>query len=132
MMLPIMNEIKEELKNDLTSLKETVDQQYEVIKCLNETVSHDVDCCGGTGGWRRVLYLDMTDPNTNCPSGWSMTNYNIRTCGRASDGYYDTCDSVFFPVSGGEYSQVCGKLKAYQWARVTAGFWILSGIFYSE
>ena len=33
-----MNGIKEELKNDLTSLKETVDQQYEVIKCLNETV----------------------------------------------------------------------------------------------
>ena len=37
-LLPIMNGIKEELKNDLTSLKETVDQQYEVIKCLNETV----------------------------------------------------------------------------------------------
>ena len=30
--------MKEELKNDLTNLKETVDQQYEVIKCLNETV----------------------------------------------------------------------------------------------
>ena len=37
-LLPIMNGIKEELKNDLTSLKEKVDQQYEVIKCLNETV----------------------------------------------------------------------------------------------
>ena len=34
MLLPIMNGTKEELKNDLTSLKETVDQQYEVIKCL--------------------------------------------------------------------------------------------------
>ena len=73
--------------------------------------SHDIDCCGGTGGWRRVAYLDMTDPNTNCPSGWNMTNYTIRTCGRASDGYR-ACDSVFFPVSGGEYSQVCGKMKA--------------------
>ena len=52
--------------------------------------SHDVDCvdcCGGTGGWRRVVYLDMTDSNTNCPSGWNMTKSNIRTCGRASDGY---------------------------------------------
>ena len=65
-------------------------------------IAHDVDCCGGTG---RVVYLDMTHPNTNCPSGWNMTNYNIRTCGRASDGY-DTCDSVFFPVSEGKYSQV--------------------------
>ena len=25
--------------------------------------------CGGTGGWRRVVYLDMTEPNTNCPAG---------------------------------------------------------------
>ena len=49
-----------------------------------------------------------------------MTNYNIRTCGRASDGS-NTCDSVFFPVSGGEDSQVCGKMKAYQWG-LTAGF----------
>ena len=29
--------------------------------------------CGGTGGWRRVVYLDMTDNNTNCPSGWQLT-----------------------------------------------------------
>ena len=28
--------------------------------------------CGGTWGWRRAVYLDMTDPNTNCPSGWPM------------------------------------------------------------
>ena len=245
-----MNGIKEELKNDLTNLKETVDQQYEVIKCLNETVktqaeefeehrddtqsqfadtqsqfaeiktdlqtsqssinanlscvktdlatkisnninttisseltsyntkldlmnklfsddfndvktelsgindttneivdeiedhdkqtgtklmdiegyicdSHGCFTCGGTGGWRRVVYLDMTDPNTDCPSGWNMTNYNIRTCGRASDGY-GTCDSVFFPVSGGEYSQVCGKMKAYQWGW-TPGFYGYNG-----
>ena len=84
--------------------------------------SHDVDCCGSASrGWRRVVYLDMTDPNTDCPSGWNMTNYTIRTCGRASDGY-GTCDSIFFPVSGGEYSQVCGKMKAYQWG-VTTGFY---------
>ena len=83
--------------------------------------SHDVDCCGSASrGWRRVVYLDMTDPCTNCPSGWNMTNYNIRTCGRASDGYR-TCDSVYFPVSEGEYSQVCGKMKAYQWGW-TPGF----------
>ena len=31
-------------------------------------------------------------------------------------------DSVTFPVSGGEYSQVCGRIKAYQWG-LTDGFW---------
>ena len=33
-----------------------------------------------------------------------MTDYSKRTCGRASD-QYDTCDSVIFPISGGEYRQ---------------------------
>ena len=70
--------------------------------------------CGGTGGWRRVVYLDMTDPSTTCPSGWQLTGYSKRTCGRASTTAY-TCDSVTFPVSGGEYSRVCGRIKAYQW-----------------
>ena len=70
--------------------------------------------CGGTWGWRRAVYLDMTDPNTNCPPGWNMTGYSKRTYGRATDGY-NTCDSVFFPVSGGPYSQVCGRIRAYQW-----------------
>ncbi|CAI8008529.1 hypothetical protein GBAR_LOCUS5837, partial [Geodia barretti] len=29
--------------------------------------------CGGTWGWRSAVYLDMTDPNTSCPSGWQLT-----------------------------------------------------------
>ena len=76
--------------------------------------------CGGTGGWRRVVYLDMTDPHTICPSGWKMTGYSKRTCGRISNGLR-TCSSATFPVSGGEYSRVCCRIKAYQWG-ATAGF----------
>ena len=56
----------------------------------------------------------MTDPNTNCPSGWQMTGYSKRTCGRANSSHL-SCDSVFFPVSGGPYSQVCGRIRAYQY-----------------
>ena len=123
------NDVKTELNGINDTTNEIVDEIEDHDKQTGTKLmdieslicdSHDVDCCGGTGGWKRVVYLDMTDPNTNCPSGWNMTNYTIRTCGRASDGS-NTCDSVFFPVSGGEYSQVCGKLKAYQWGW-TAGF----------
>ena len=91
----------------------------ELMK-INETLTEQIINtsgglkCGGTWGWRRTVYLDMTDPNTNCPSGWNMTGYSKRTCGRATDGY-NTCDSVFFPVNGGPYSQVCGRITAYQW-----------------
>ena len=98
----------------------------ELIK-INETLTeqiinnHDGLKCGGTWGWRRAVYLDMTDPNTNCPSGWNMTGYSKRTCGRATSSLY-SCDSVFFPVSGGPYSQVCGRIRAYQYGGPDA-FW---------
>ena len=70
--------------------------------------------CGGTGGWSRVVYLDMTNPSTTCPSGWQLTGYSKRTCGRATDGT-NTCDSATFPVRGGEYTRICGRIRAYQW-----------------
>ena len=79
--------------------------------------------CGGTGGWRRVVYLDMSDPCTctTCPSGWKLTGYSKRTCGRATDGT-NTCDSATFPVRVGEYTRICGRIRAYQYAS-TDGFW---------
>ena len=69
--------------------------------------------CGGEGGWRRVVYLDMTDPTTSCPSGWQNNGYSKRSCGRVSSGLL-TCDSAFFPVTGGNYTRVCGKIIGYQ------------------
>ena len=91
----------------------------ELNEYLKENLTHQINSlgvhtCGGTGGWRRAVYLDMTDPNTDCPSGWRETGYSKRTCGKTNSGRY-TCDSVTFPVSGGTYSQVCGRIKAYQW-----------------
>ena len=92
----------EKIQNDVTFIRE----QYS---------------CGGTVGWRRVVYLDMTDPHTTCPSGWNMTEMCQRTCGRKSTGSR-TCSSATFPVIGGEYSRVCGRIRAYQWGQ-TLGFY---------
>ena len=92
--------------------------QLEMIK--DGIDSPPVYSCGGTGGWRRVVYLDMTGPNTTCPSGWNMTEMCQRTCGRKSTGSR-TCSSATFPVIGGEYSRVCGRIRAYQWGQ-TLGF----------
>ena len=33
-----------------------------------------------------------------------------------------TCDSAIFPVGGGEYIKVCGRIKAYQFGRPLAFF----------
>ena len=61
----------------------------------------------------------MTELHTTCPSGWKMTGYSKRTCGRNHTGIR-TCSSATFPVTGGEYSRVCGRIRAYQWGAINA------------
>ena len=75
--------------------------------------------CNGTSGWKRVAYLNMTDSSHYCPIGWVETDYSRRTCGRASTSKY-TCDSAIFPVSGVEYTRVCGQVLGYQFAAISA------------
>ena len=107
--------VNEALRSILNEMSQRIDNGLDSIQNLTEQITNNARyTCGGTGGWRRAVYLDMTNLNYNCPSGWQLTGYSKRTCGRASDGLY-TCDSVFFPVSRGPYSQVCGRIRAYQW-----------------
>ena len=124
-----------DLSSELTSLNESMnricdkmeeheDHMTTEIMELEETLQQNLTCelkeslippiCDGTGGWRRAVYLDMTNPTTHCPRGWNMTDYSKRTCGRAN-GRDRACDSVTFSVCGGEYSQVCGRIRAYSW-----------------
>ena len=107
------------------------EESFELYQNLQNTLTFQLDSiqsdvstllglytCGGTGGWTRVIYLDMRDNSTTCPSGWQLTGYSKRTCGRVSAGDptgRHTCHSATFPVSGGEYTRVCGRIKAYQW-----------------
>ena len=112
------------MRDELISLREKVDQQQEILECLEDQFCNSTEeqyTCGGTGGWRRAVYLDMTDPNTNCPPGWQLTGLSPRTCGRLSTGA-GSCDSVTFPVSGGAYREVCGKIVGYQYGQ-TSAFW---------
>ena len=99
------------------NLQDNITHQLETIKdCLNCPSEYT---CGGTGGWRRVVYLNMTDTNTTCPSGWQLTGYSKRTCGRVSIGS-NTCDSATFPVSGGHYNRICGMITGYQYGQPDA------------
>ncbi|CAI8058172.1 hypothetical protein GBAR_LOCUS31619 [Geodia barretti] len=98
------------LTNVTKELKKTADYILEL--------AHTYEC-GGTGGWRRVVYLNMTDPNTNCPSGWQLTSYSKRSCGKVNTSWL-SCDSVLFHDSGGDYTSVCGSIRAYQYGWVDA------------
>ena len=117
------------LKQDVASLNNTVsqicdklDDQAVVLQEIVSLVSHgkEESCskphpCGNAEEWRRVAYLDMTDPTTTCPAGWVRnTNYPRRTCGRKSSGPL-SCDPVVFSVGNGNYTKICGQIRAYQY-----------------
>ena len=71
--------------------------------------------CEGTG-WKRVAYLNMTDPGASCPHAWKLHTFDDkRVCGRLNSA----CDSTTFSVDWEEYSQVCGRIKAYMFESAT-------------
>ena len=76
--------------------------------------------CGGPG-WRRVVFLNMTNSSHVCPAGLNLTTYSRRTCGRAHSGWY-SCSSTTFSVGGSQYSRVCGRALAYRFG-VNAAFY---------
>ena len=71
--------------------------------------------CGTlTGGWMRVGFLDMTNSSHQCPSGLMERNDspNIRTCVRNET--LGGCTSVELSTANIQYSDVCGRITAYQ------------------
>jgi len=68
--------------------------------------------CGGTGGWTRVTYLNMTDPVQQCPDTWRYIASPKRTCGRTNN--LAGCSSASFNTQGTNYSRICGRVIGYQ------------------
>ena len=66
--------------------------------------------CGGSTGWRRVAYLNMSDPSQQCPSVWREITTPHRVCGRRSSG----CVGVNYTTGSVQYDQVCGRITGYQ------------------
>ena len=70
--------------------------------------------CGNiTGGWMRAAYFDMTNITNTCPQGMTYTTVSsIRMCRKTYTG--SGCISVTFPVHGVPYTNVCGRVRGYQ------------------
>ena len=67
--------------------------------------------CGSTG-WRRVAYLNMSDPSQQCPSVWQEITSPHRVCGRRSTTR--SCEGVNYTTGSEQYDQVCGRIIGYQ------------------
>ena len=68
-------------------------------------------CGNRTGGWMRVVKLDMTDSSAECPPGLCLNTTAPRTCRICN--YEGTCSLDTYFV-GTSYSRVCGRIIGYQ------------------
>ena len=67
--------------------------------------------CGGSG-WRRVAYLNMSNPSQQCPSVWREITTPHRVCGRRSARA--SCEGLTYTAGSEQYDQVCGRIIGYQ------------------
>ena len=74
--------------------------------------------CGGAG-WRRIAYLNMTDPSQRCPHPWREYGLPQRSCGR-STSTTGSCDSVRYSSHGIHYNKVCGRITGHQYGHTNA------------
>ena len=116
--------------SDVLNSGETTSGYYNIYLADGSITSVycNMEGCDGEGGWTRVAYLNMSDPSEECPTELRLYNeseVHVRVCGRQhSSGA--SCDSVTFSTYGVNYSQVCGRVRGYQFA-TPEGFFPLGG-----
>ena len=68
--------------------------------------------CGGSGGWKRIAFLNTTDFNQPCPGGTMLfqDSWPTRTCARTTHG----CVSLMYATDFMQYQHVCGRVIGYQ------------------
>ena len=105
----VIQELEQKVLQNIT--KELENELENINKYLHNSLGQMGGyVCGGTGGWRRVVCLDMTDTNTNCPSGWQLTSHsNKTTCGKAITSSYLVTQSSSLSVE--EPIPVCVDLS---------------------
>ena len=102
---------------DIKSARPNLPSDYYNIT-VNGTIS-TVYCnmdkvCGSGDGWTRVAYLNMSDPQQQCPSTLKLYQANgVRACGRIPRGGCKTVDS--FSSYDISYTEICGQVIGYQY-----------------
>ena len=77
--------------------------------------------CDDNGGWTRVGYLDMSEPNATCPTGLTKhidhqyNNIHHPLCGRSTSSNGCGCASTTISSLGVKYSKICGRIRGYQY-----------------
>ena len=106
------SECQKKLEELYSSLCEKIDQLMDyIISDCSPPEEEEITLCNITSSdWRRVAYINMTDPEAECPSGLkevSNSTTGQRACGRNVNV---GCSSV-----NTTYSHVCGYARGYQY-----------------
>ena len=91
----------------------------EILINIADNISntYTIPDCGGSG-WRRVAFLNMTDPDQTCPEQWRLYEQGtVRACGRQETNSA-SCDSVYFSPGETAYTQVCGRITGYSFSTI--------------
>ena len=103
------NQLLEEIRNNISN-----DLREILLNSVVPLLRSDAPRCPCLSGARsRIAFLNMSDPNHQCPSGWRLITSPRRACGRTSTGA--ECQSVLYPTNGISYTRVCGRVIAYQY-----------------
>ena len=102
-------------KEQLEILRNEVDNATLSLLCESVVpiLQGNVFSCGGSTGWRRVAYLNMSDPSQECPSMWQEITTPHRTCGRRSTTS-GSCEGLTYSTGSEQYDQVCGRIIGYE------------------
>ncbi len=91
---------------------------YLIVTPTNTTqyvYCHMETLCGADGGWTRLAHIDMTDTMDTCPGGLRLYEQDdVRACGRP-DSQNGGCSSIQYPSYGVKYSEICGRVRGYQY-----------------
>ena len=63
--------------------------------------------------WKKVGYLNMSDPTQQCPDSWQRRSSPVASCAKR-DSPPVLCDSINISTSGASYQKVCGRFRGYQ------------------
>ena len=71
--------------------------------------------CDNDTMWTRVGFLNMSDPDQDCPSNWNLVTSEapFRICGYGRGTVGEECLSHFYPTFGISFSRVCGRITSY-------------------
>ena len=91
-----------------------------VLGAKTQYCEMEAELCGSKGGWMPVVQLNMEDRRQDCPESLHLvtsSNPHRRACARKTTR---GCTTLPFSAHGVQYTDVCGRVRGYQY-RTTDG-----------